>query len=148
MRSPRILRISSSSSATRSRPPKRMCPPATRPLAGGTSPMMDKAVTLLPQPDSPTIASVSLCWTAKLTSRTAGCQPPPVRNTVTRFSTARIGASAVVITPRPPRSSFAAPQLRIDGVAQPVAEHIEREDDEQDGEAGKDQKRPPVEDVL
>ncbi len=69
--------------------------------------MIDSAVTLLPQPDSPTIASVSLCWTAKLTSRTAACQPPPVRNSVTRFSTARIGASAAALvgTPTPPEGA-------------------------------------------
>jgi hypothetical protein len=42
-----------------------------RPTPSGSSPITDSAVRLLPQPDSPTRASVSRGCTSKLTSRTA-----------------------------------------------------------------------------
>ena len=42
-----------------------------RPGGCGTRPMIDSAVTLLPQPDSPTMASVRPASTAKLTPSTA-----------------------------------------------------------------------------
>src|SRR5262249_13547913 len=56
--------------ARRSRPSNRMRPPSTRAL-GASRRMTEKAVTDLPQPDSPTRARVSPGSTAKLTSRTA-----------------------------------------------------------------------------
>ena len=55
---PRTARISRSGSVSRSRPLKRMLPPAMRP-GGWTSRMIDSAVTDLPLPDSPTSPSVS-----------------------------------------------------------------------------------------
>ena len=59
MRLPRILRISASLTPSRSVPSSVTEPPTIRPGGSGTSRMIDSALTLLPQPDSPTIASVS-----------------------------------------------------------------------------------------
>jgi hypothetical protein len=67
---PRIGRISAGDAARRSRPSNRMRPPSTRAF-GGRRRMTAKAVTDLPQPDSPTSARVSPASTAKLTSRAA-----------------------------------------------------------------------------
>ena len=47
-------------------PSKRIEPPAMRPGGCGTRPMIDSAVTLLPQPDSPTMPSVRPASTVKL----------------------------------------------------------------------------------
>ena len=55
---PRIERSSSSSSASRSRPPNIAVPFVTRPFRARI-PSRASEVTLLPQPDSPTIPSVS-----------------------------------------------------------------------------------------
>jgi hypothetical protein len=59
IRFPRMPRILSSSSASRSVPSSVTEPPTILPGGSGTSRMIDSADTLLPQPDSPTIASVS-----------------------------------------------------------------------------------------
>ena len=56
---PRTPRIASSLSVSRSTPSSLTEPPTMRPGGSGTSRMSESAVTLLPQPDSPTIASVS-----------------------------------------------------------------------------------------
>ena len=52
-------RIAASLSSRKSRPAKRTLPETMRPGGDGTRRRIDSAVTLLPQPDSPTIASVS-----------------------------------------------------------------------------------------
>ena len=62
--SPRTLRISSSGSAKRSRPSRRITP-STRLFAAGRSRMTESAVTLLPEPDSPTMATVWRAPTSK-----------------------------------------------------------------------------------
>ena len=69
-------------------------PPTMRPGGSGTSRMIDSAVTLLPQPDSPTIASVSPRRTWNETSSTALNSPELVKKTVCRFFTSRTLASA------------------------------------------------------
>src|SRR5687768_2606829 len=58
MRSPRRSRSRCAEALSRSSPSKRTSPPAMRPGGCGTRPMMESAVTLLPQPDSPTMPSV------------------------------------------------------------------------------------------
>ena len=72
---PRTPRIASSLSASRSTPSSLTEPPAMRPGGSGTSRIRDSAVMLLPQPDSPTIASVSCGASAKLTPSTALTTP-------------------------------------------------------------------------
>ncbi len=56
---PRIASISLSLSSSRFVPSNRMAPPTIRPGGSATRRRMDSAVTLLPQPDSPTTPSVS-----------------------------------------------------------------------------------------
>ena len=56
---PRMRSISGSLSSSRSRPSKRIAPPTMRPGGLATRRRIDSAVTLLPQPDSPTTPSVS-----------------------------------------------------------------------------------------
>ncbi len=56
---PRMRRISSSESCSSSRPSKRTDPLGMRAVPGGSSCMMASADTDLPEPDSPTIATIS-----------------------------------------------------------------------------------------
>ena len=93
MRLPRICRISASSRESRSVPSSLISPPTMRPGGLGTSRMIDSALTLLPQPDSPTIASVSPRRTWKETSSTARNRPELVKNTVCRPFTSSTFAS-------------------------------------------------------
>src|SRR5215831_18932444 len=72
---PRTARILSSPSASKSVPASLTEPPTMRPGGSGTSCMSDKAVILLPQPDSPTMASVSCGASEKLTPSTAFTTP-------------------------------------------------------------------------
>src|SRR5688500_8137210 len=53
-----------------------------RPGGCGTSPMMESAVTLLPQPDSPTMPRVRPGSSLKSTPSTARTSPPSPANTV------------------------------------------------------------------
>ena len=78
MRLPRSSRIAWTGSASRSRPSNRISPPSTRPGGCGTNPMIESAVTLLPQPDSPTMPSVRPARTAKLTPSTAANSLPSI----------------------------------------------------------------------
>ena len=64
---------------------------STRLLAAGSSPMIDSAVTLLPEPDSPTIATVSRCPISNEIPFTTVVHSPSTRNAVVRLRTARTG---------------------------------------------------------
>ena len=77
-------RIFASGSCTRSCPSNMMLPEVTRPLPG-SRPMQAIAVVDLPEPDSPTMATVSPGNTSKLTPRTAGTMPSAVWNPTSRF---------------------------------------------------------------
>src|SRR5471030_400972 len=57
--------------------------------------MTDSEVTLLPEPDSPTIASVSPGKTSNERSRTTGSQSSSPRNEVVRFFTSSTGRRGV-----------------------------------------------------
>lgn len=61
-------------SRRRSCPPKRTSPATMRP-GGGTSPITENAETLLPHPDSPTMARDSPSFREKLTASTAFTVP-------------------------------------------------------------------------
>jgi len=78
IRLPRMSRIAASSSASRSWPSKRMLPSTTRAGGEGRRRRIDCAVTLLPQPDSPTTASVSPGAMEKDTPSTARTTPSRV----------------------------------------------------------------------
>ena len=68
---PRTSCIACSGNVRRSRPASLMLP-WMRPLSSGISRMTERAVTLLPEPDSPTIATVSFAATSNDTLRTTG----------------------------------------------------------------------------
>src|SRR5687767_14175171 len=89
MRAPRTLRISFSGSWTRSEPSNRIRPPTTRP-GGSTRPRIEKPVTVLPQPDSPTRPSTSPGRTSKLTPSTARTTPARVMKWVFRSWTSSV----------------------------------------------------------
>ena len=74
--------MADSSNAPVSTSPMRTLPELRRPMPAGSRPMMVIAVRLLPQPDSPTSASVSPRARSKDTSRTASCQAPSMRREV------------------------------------------------------------------
>ena len=77
--SPRILRISGSDSSSRSRPSKTTRPATVRPGGDAIRRRIESDVTLFPQPDSPTIASVSPRATENDTPSTARTTPSRVK---------------------------------------------------------------------
>ena len=93
---PRMPRITLSGAPTRSSPSKRMLPLVTLPLPG-SSPMTAIAVVDLPEPDSPTIASVSPAARSRSTPSTAWTVPSTVRNST---ATSRTCSSGVPATTR------------------------------------------------
>src|SRR6185312_12752889 len=84
---PRSLRMPSSESLSRSTPSNTTDPDTILPGGFGTSLVNDSAVTLLPQPDSPTRPRVSPKPSSKLTSSTARTTPSGVKKWVERFLT-------------------------------------------------------------
>src|SRR6184192_3002698 len=91
---PRMSRTSSPGIVTMSVPLNRICPPVMRP-GSCTRRRMESAVTLLPQPDSPTMPRVSPGCKSKLTPSTALTTPSSVKNWVLRSLTCRTGAVTV-----------------------------------------------------
>src|SRR5437764_6681561 len=95
--------------------------PAILPGGSGIRRISDIEVTDLPQPDSPTIASVSPSLTWKDTPSTARLIPPGVRKWVCRLSTSR---SAIAISLE---TLEALGHARIERIAKAVAKQIDRE---------------------
>ena len=89
---PRIERIWSARSLSRSRPSNVTVPASIRP-GGGTRRMIDSEVTLLPQPDSPTRPMISPRSTLNEMPSTARTTPSRVANDVRRPETSRSGRS-------------------------------------------------------
>ncbi len=75
---PRTRRISSSDRARRLRPLKRISPATMRPAGADTRRITESALTDLPQPDSPTRATVSPLRTSHDTPSTARITPADV----------------------------------------------------------------------
>src|SRR3977135_683433 len=113
---PRILRISRSEQVSSSLPWRRT-EPAILPGGSGISRRIDMAVTDLPQPLSPTIASASPSSTWNETPSTARLTPSGVRKCVRRFATS---SRAIGLQP--------LCHARIERIAQPVAEQVHGED--------------------
>ena len=104
MEPPRTLRISCSGKSSRLRPSSRILPPTTRPGGFGINRRTESAVTLLPQPDSPTTPRVSPLRTVRLTLSTARTVPASVMKWVSRsWISSRIsfGDGAVWLMDRP-----------------------------------------------
>ena len=87
---PRIERSFSPVSPTTSRSLRMIAPVVT--AVSGRRPMIDFAVTVLPLPLSPTMASTSPESTDRLTPSTATTEPPSVANVMSRLliSTTRV----------------------------------------------------------
>src|SRR6266542_5027384 len=145
MASPRTLRISASGSSSRSRPSKITRPPTVRPGGDAIRRRIDSDVTLLPQPDSPTTASVSPRPTENDTPSTARTTPSRVKKYVFMPSTSssgaagvgpnsfgRIGPSRIALM-----TSHAPRETRVERIAHAVAEQIHREHRERQADAGK-----------
>src|SRR5215470_3849419 len=120
---PRQLRSVSSGAPTSSSPSSRIDPSTMWP-GGSTKPMIDQPVTVLPEPDSPTRPSTSPASRPKLTPSTALATPLRVKKCVRRFSTARTAMASLPFQPG------------VHHVAQLVAHEIERDDGDDQREAG------------
>ena len=121
---PRTSSSCFSLSVVRSRP-SNMIEPATIFAGGfGIRPMIESAVTDLPQPDSPTIPSVLPCSTAKLTPSTARTTPSRVKKCVWRSSTSSSG-------------HLGLPRARVERVAQAVGDEVRAEDQRRDATTGR-----------
>src|SRR5262245_54868362 len=83
-------------------------------------PSSASAVTLLPEPDSPTMPSVSPGLIANETPLTACTVPRDVQNSTNRSATWSSGSDT-------------SAELGVEGLAQPVADQVEAEDEEHDG---------------
>src|SRR3954470_8611924 len=98
----------------------------------GSSRVSAIAVTLLPQPDSPTRASTSPGATVKLTVSTARTGPSSVRNETVN---SRTDSSGSLIGGSPAdRSSGGLPG--VEGVAQAVAEQVQPQREQHDAHPG------------
>src|SRR5262249_45284045 len=89
---PRSRRISASLLASRSSPSKRTWPPTMRPPGSGTRRRIDRHVIDLPEPDSPTMPSVSPRPTENVAPSTAFTTPRRVWMYVRRSRTSRSGS--------------------------------------------------------
>src|SRR5439155_18896139 len=133
MRRPRRLRISFS------RRPRRLWPrkitsPEIRAVFG-RRPRIDIEVTLLPEPDSPTIPSTSFSWTSNDTPSTAFTTPSSVGNSTWRSRTESTAPSGISASSTGSRS-VSVRRLRVKRMAQAVAEEVDGKDGEQDEQAG------------
>src|SRR5690606_18971348 len=93
IRLPRIERMPASSRRSRSLPSNRISPLAISPGGLGIRRRIDRAVTLLPDPDSPTIARVSPPARSNETLSIAVTTPRSVRKRVVRSRTCRSGVA-------------------------------------------------------
>ena len=99
MRLPRMSRIANSGKASRSLPSRKILPWLIR-AAAGNKRIMDKAVTDLPLPDSPSNANVSPLFIEKLILSTANSVCSLWPNEVCRFTTLSKGElMAYIIRP-------------------------------------------------
>src|SRR4051794_38685840 len=101
--------------------PRYFTDPSAQPFVA-SRPMTDIMVWLLPEPDSPTIATVSPGLMSRSMPLTAWRMPSPVRKRTLRSRTARTGSVMSAV-------------LRVEGVAQAVADEVQAEQDrhERDG---------------
>ena len=105
IRQPRMARIASPRGGSFAMsvppsPPSRMLPATMRPGAS-TSCIRARAVTLLPDPLSPTRQSVRPLRRLKPTSRTAVKMPARTANSTVRFLTSSTGAPALILAQLP-----------------------------------------------
>src|SRR6185312_10461319 len=94
---PRMCGSSSAGICRISTPLKRIAPPRITPGGIGTRRKIELAVTLLPQPDSPTRPTVRPCSMLKDTPSTACKSPASVRKPTFRSSTSRSATRSLVL---------------------------------------------------
>src|SRR6186713_575040 len=140
---PRRSRIWSSSAARTSTPENITQPSAMRP-ARSRMRITANEVTDLPEPDSPTIASVSPLATSMLMFCTALTMPRRVENSTVRslMSSSGTGGGALLRSGSLRSMKASRAPLRIDDVAQPVAQQIEAEHRDHQREAWKERDPP------
>src|SRR5438046_8184938 len=119
-------RMSSSLPARRFNPRNQIAPPAMRPGGCARRYMIDRAVTVFPQPDSPTRPRTSPLPISKSTPSTARRTPREVVNSVLRPRTTRIGSTG--LPPRP----------RIEDVPQAIPDEVDRDGEYQQDDSGHD----------
>ena len=95
---PRTPSSAFSFSDSRLRSPYQTSPSVTSPGGSGTRPITESALTLFPDPDSPTMASVSPSWSVYVTPSTAGSAPALVLKTVVRSET-RSSSFGIALNP-------------------------------------------------
>src|SRR3954454_19073926 len=100
-----------------------MVPSMMRP-GGSISPSSERPVTVFPEPDSPTIPSTSPRPTANDTPSTAFTTPARVKKWTFRSSTERTAPMWSALEPR------------VHYIAQLVADQIDGDDRDQQGDAG------------
>src|SRR3954471_3492363 len=123
------MRLSAASSRPRSSSPRYLTEPSALPFAA-SRPIAASMVWLLPEPDSPTTATVSQRRTVRFTARTASTTPSGVLKRTCRPET-----WSSVSSPMPPTSMVP----RVERVAQSVAEEVEREQRDDEEDRGEDQ---------
>src|SRR5205823_11327351 len=127
---PRSRRSSLFDIFRRSLPSNVASPLRIRPGGCGISPRIASWLTLLPDPDSPTMPRVSPGNTSNDTPSTAWTTPSSVANSTTRSRIERIGSGT--------RSALG----RVEGVAKPVTDEVDAEDDQHDRQA-RERDQPP-----
>src|SRR5687768_13801807 len=108
-----------SGSLVSSLPSKTTVPPTIFAGGLGIRPMMESAVTDLPQPDSPTMPSVFPRSSEKLTPSTARTSPSRVKKCVDRSVTSS-------------SATLRLPSARVERVAQAVGDEVRTEDERRD----------------
>src|SRR5581483_8576296 len=163
--SPRNSRSSFGAIFRRSLPLNVAVPLAIRPGGCGMSPSSAIVLTLLPEPDSPTIPSVSPGKTSYEMPSTAWTMPSSVRNSTARSRIDRSGSAAIYALtlrsapesaahfPGAPRnisctSGTNSPLLRVERVAQPVADEVDADHDDHEHEAGQHGQPPFLRELL
>src|SRR5688572_30197926 len=147
--SPQRLRHSDIGAPSTSAPLKRMLPPVM--CAGGDASkrMMAAAVTLLPDPLSPSTAAVSPRRTEKLAPLTARTISRPLRNSTRRSVTSSKGGSVSSISLRCRLRRFKAPALhRIRDQPQPVRKQVRRQRGDHDRQPRKKRKPPRLAQIV
>src|SRR5256886_8902116 len=119
-------RMSSSLPARRFNPRNQIAPPAMRPGGWARRYMIDRAVTVFPQPDSPTRPRTSPLPMSKSTPSTARRIPREVVNSVLRPRTTRMGSTGLPPCPG------------IEDVPQAIPEEVDRDGENQEDESRHD----------
>src|SRR5437899_7725544 len=126
IRLPLTRRNSSGGRLSMRRPDRRISPPEMRP-GGSIRPITDNPVTDLPAPDSPTTPNTSPLAISNETPSMARSVPRREANSTWRLRTERTGSVM---------DATYSSKFRVERVAQPVAEQVDRQDQHGEREPG------------